>query len=98
MIKTLTNVRVIRLLNVLAVEMYGEAEFFLSGGKMLLIVMLFMFTFVTMIGGNPQHDAYGFRHWKDPGPLAEYHTTDSLGRFEGFLACIWSASFCVVVF
>ncbi|EXJ58527.1 hypothetical protein A1O7_05953 [Cladophialophora yegresii CBS 114405] len=84
------------LLNILAVRAYGEAEFWLSGGKVVLIFMLFMFTFVTMVGGNPRHDAYGFRYWNNPGPMAEHHTTGSLGRFEGFLACLWSASFCVV--
>jgi amino acid transporter len=37
-----------------------------------------------MVGGNPKHDAYGFRYWKTPGAFAEYRTTGSLGRFEGF--------------
>lgn len=84
------------LLNVLAVRAYGEAEFWLSGGKVILIMILFSFTFITMVGGNPQHDAYGFRYWKNPGPMAEYHTTGNLGRFEGLLAALWSASFTVV--
>ncbi|KAI9757861.1 MAG: hypothetical protein M4579_003297 [Chaenotheca gracillima] len=83
-------------INILAVKAYGEAEFWLSGGKFFLIVILFMFTFITMVGGNPKHDAYGFRYWKTPGAFAEHLSTGSLGRFEGFLACIWSASFCVV--
>lgn len=80
----------------LAVRWYGEAEFWLSGGKVVLIIMLFCFTFVTMVGGNPKHDAYGFRYWRDPGSFAEYRTTGDLGRFEGFLAALWSASFTVV--
>jgi amino acid transporter len=84
------------LLNVLTVKAYGEAEFWLSGGKVLLIVMLFSFTFITMVGGNPAHDHYGFRYWKEPGPFAEYMTTGSLGRFEGFLGSLWAASFCIV--
>jgi amino acid permease len=42
-------------LNVLAVKFYGEAEFWLSGGKVLLMVILFCFTFITMVGGNPKH-------------------------------------------
>jgi L-asparagine transporter-like permease len=45
----------VRLLNVLAVNIYGEAEFWLSGGKVILLVILFMFTFVSMVGGNPKH-------------------------------------------
>ncbi|CAK4030571.1 probable amino acid transporters [Lecanosticta acicola] len=84
------------LLNVLAVKAYGEAEFWLSGGKVLLIFLLFTFTFVTMCGGNPKHDAYGFRYWNNPGAFAEYLSTGSLGKFEGFLAGLWSASFTVV--
>lgn len=58
--------------------------------------MLFFFTFVTMVGGNPAHDAYGFRYWNHPGAFAEYITTGSLGRFEGFLGALWAASFCIV--
>jgi amino acid transporter len=85
------------LLNVLAVRAYGEAEFWLSGGKVILILILFCFTFITMVGGNPQHDPYGFRHWKNPpGAFAEWHTTGDIGRFEGFLTCLWSAVFCIV--
>ncbi|KAL4890284.1 amino acid permease/ SLC12A domain-containing protein [Aspergillus ambiguus] len=83
-------------LNILAVRFYGESEFWLSGGKLILIFMLFAFTFITMVGGNPQGDAYGFRHWRDPGSFAEYHTKGDLGRFEGFCAALWSACFTVV--
>ncbi|KAB8069478.1 amino acid transporter [Aspergillus leporis] len=83
-------------LNILAVKFYGEAEFWLSGGKLILAFILFAFTFITMVGGNPQGDAYGFRHWNNPGAFAEFHTKGDLGRFEGFLAALWSASFCVV--
>jgi len=81
--------------NILAVKAYGEAEFWLSGGKVLLILMLYAFTFITMVGGNPQKDAYGFRHWRDPGVM-NAHGNGSLGRFEGFLGSLWAASFCVV--
>lgn len=84
------------ILNVLAVRAYGEAEFWLSGGKVILIFILFAFTFITMVGGNPQHDAYGFRYWRNPGPMAEYRSTGDTGRFEGFLAALWAASFCNV--
>ena len=84
------------MINVFAVNIYGECEFWLSGGKVILIFMLFSFVFVTMCGGNPHHDAYGFRYWNTPGAFAEYLTKGDLGRFEGFLACLWSAGFTVV--
>lgn len=83
-------------LNAFTVRWYGEAEFWLASGKVLLILIVFLFTFITMVGGNPKHDAYGFRYWNEPGAFAEYITTGPLGRFEGFLGAVWSASFTVV--
>ena len=84
------------LINILAVGAYGEAEFWLSGGKVILIFSLFFFTFITMVGGNPQNDAYGFRWWKRGGAFREYLDTGDLGRFQGFLAAHASAAFTVV--
>ncbi|KAI1450059.1 amino acid permease/ SLC12A domain-containing protein [Annulohypoxylon stygium] len=83
-------------LNVFAVEWYGEAEFWLATGKIALLAIVFCFTFITMVGGNPKHDAYGFRYWNNPGAFAEHITTGALGRFEGFLAAMWSAAFTFV--
>lgn len=83
-------------LNCLAVRYYGESEFWLALGKIFLIIGLILFTFITMVGGNPLRDAYGFRYWdpsKVPGaPFAEYIGTGALGRFMGFLACLTQAS------
>lgn len=50
-----------------------------------------------MVGGNPQGDAYGFRYWNNPGAFAPSGSaTGSLGLFEGWLTCLWSAGFTVV--
>ena len=83
------------ILNIWSVGFFGETEFWLSIGKLLLIFMLIFYTFITMVGGNPLHDAYGFRYWKDPGPMAEYIHTGAYGRFEGFIACLISAAFTI---
>ncbi|KAI9147108.1 amino acid permease AGP2 [Paramyrothecium foliicola] len=83
-------------LNVYTVAVYGEAEFWFSSGKKLLMFMLFFMTIVTMCGGNPQHDAYGFRHWKGSNAFVEFFSTGALGRFEGFLAALWFATFTCV--
>lgn len=32
-------------------------------GKVLLIIGLLLMTFITMLGGNPLHDRFGFRFW-----------------------------------
>lgn len=84
------------LINVLAVKAYGEAESWLSGGKVILIFALFSFVFVTMVCGNPQGDAYGFRYYDNPGAFLQYLSTDGRGRFQGFLAALWSAAFTAV--
>lgn len=59
-------------------------------------MIVLSFTFITMVGGNPQGDPYGFTHWKSPGAFREYLAEGSLGRFEGFLAGLWSAAFTCV--
>lgn len=84
------------LLNIFAVKIYGEVEFWLSSGKIILIFILLSFTFVTMVGGNPQHDAYGFRYWSNPGAFAEYRSVGASGRFEGFLSCFYLAPLGIV--
>ncbi|KAL8739057.1 MAG: hypothetical protein Q9181_000239 [Wetmoreana brouardii] len=48
-----------------------------------------------MVGGNPLHDRFGFRYWRDPGSFAEAYSTGSLGRFCGFLTCLVQASYTV---
>ncbi|KAK5165892.1 uncharacterized protein LTR77_008816 [Saxophila tyrrhenica] len=83
-------------INILAVRAYGEAEFWLSGGKVILIFSLFFFTFISMVGGNPQGDAYGFRYWEDGQAFRARYEGGSLGKFEGFLSALWSAAFTVV--
>lgn len=84
-------------INVFAVKAYGESEFWLSIGKLILCIGLLFFTLITMCGGNPKHDAFGFRNWKaDGGPIAEYIGTGTTGRFQGFLAGLFSACFVVV--
>ncbi|KAL0060687.1 general amino acid permease agp2 [Marasmius tenuissimus] len=86
-------------LNMFAVKFYGEAEFWLALGKVILAISMLFFTFIVMVGGNPQHDAFGFRNWNPnhvPGaPFAEYIKTGSTGRFLGFLSCLIQASFTV---
>lgn len=84
------------IINITAVRYYGEAEFWLSWGKLILMGIVFSFTFVTMVGGNPQHDAYGFRYWNNPGAFAEYLSGGAMGRWEGFLGSLWEASFAIV--
>jgi amino acid transporter len=79
----------------MAVKWYGETEFWAAIGKVLLIIGLLIFTFVSMLGGNPEKDRYGFRYWKNPGSFAPLYYGGDLGRFLGFLQCLIQASFTI---
>lgn len=48
-----------------------------------------------MVGGNPLHDKFGFRYWRNPGAFAELYYSSDLGRFLGFLQCLIQASFTI---
>ncbi|OOF98431.1 hypothetical protein ASPCADRAFT_164989 [Aspergillus carbonarius ITEM 5010] len=84
------------ILNILTVRYFGVSEFYLSFFKIILMLGLILYTFITMVGGNPRHDAYGFRYWHDPGAFVSYIVPGSVGRFCGVLACMVQASFTMV--
>jgi amino acid transporter len=47
-------------INVMAVKWYGETEFWAALGKMLLIIGLIIYTFITMLGEfAASHSLYG---------------------------------------
>ncbi|EXJ86914.1 hypothetical protein A1O3_03868 [Capronia epimyces CBS 606.96] len=80
-------------LNVFGVRIYGEGEFYFSIFKVFLIMGLLVMTFILMVGGNPQHDAFGFRYWKDPGPFNQYIASGNWGHFLGFWSVFVQAAF-----
>lgn len=48
---------------------------------------------ITMVGGNPQGDAFGFRYWKNPGPFHSYIGTGTWGNFLGFFSTFVGAAY-----
>lgn len=82
------------LLNIVAVKYYGEAEFIMASTKILLLIGLVLLTFITMVGGNPKRDAYGFRHWTY-GVMYEYYTDGDTGRFLGLFSVMVYAAFTI---
>lgn len=71
------------------------SRFWFAISKVILITALIIMTFILMVGGNPQHHAFGFQYWKNPGAFAEYIKTGTTGRFLGFFQCMVSASFVI---
>ncbi|THY71476.1 putative amino acid transporter [Aureobasidium pullulans] len=77
-------------LNIYRADVFGEAEFWLSLCKILLATGLIVYTLVVMLGGNPLHDRFGFRYWKEPG----LWTGDSpVARLESFVNAVNVAGF-----
>lgn len=79
------------MLNLVAVKYYGEIEFITASFKIMLMISLIAATFITMLGGNPNHDRYGFRYWEQP--MREYLEKGALGRFLGFARVFIYAAF-----
>lgn len=70
-----------------SVRWFGEVEFWISILKVVLMLGLALYTLITMAGGNPLGDKYGWRYWKSPGPFVG--ATSAL-RMKGiFDAVMW---------
>ncbi|KAI1493314.1 amino acid permease/ SLC12A domain-containing protein [Biscogniauxia mediterranea] len=83
------------LLNVVAVKWFGESEFIMASTKVLLLFGLCLLTLITMSGGNPKHDAYGFRNWGNGDAMHAYYTSGATGRFLGWWEVVIYAAFTV---
>ncbi|KAH6981209.1 amino acid permease/ SLC12A domain-containing protein [Ilyonectria sp. MPI-CAGE-AT-0026] len=83
------------LLNVVAVKWYGESEFIMASLKVLLLFGLLFITLITMCGGNPKKDAYGFRYWGDGRAMRAYHGTGDVGRLCGWWKVVLYAGFTI---
>lgn len=63
--------------------------------KVLLLFGLVLLTLITMSGGNPQNDAYGFRYWSDGRAMLSYYAGGATGRFLGWWKVVLYAGFTV---
>ncbi|EHA51720.1 hypothetical protein MCOR27_002328 [Pyricularia oryzae] len=81
-------------LNLIHVKFFGEAEFWMSLIKALVIVMLILLCLIISLGGNPKGTRSGFYYWQDPGPFAQYNgIPGDTGRFLGLWASMVQATF-----
>lgn len=83
------------LVNVVAVKWYGEAEFVMASTKVLLLFGLILITVITMAGGNPQGDAYGFRNWGNGNYIHPYVAEGATGNFLGWWKVVIYAGFTI---
>lgn len=89
---------VILFLNIVAVGVFGEAEFWFASIKFLTIMGLIILGIVIMLGGSPNDQGrVGFRYWNDPGAFKPYLVDGSTGRFLGYWTAFVRAGFAFIV-
>lgn len=54
----------------LGVQTFGEAEFWLALIKIIGLFAYFFFAIIFSTGGIKDHEAFGFKYWHDPGAFA----------------------------
>jgi amino acid transporter len=83
------------LINIFAVKIFGEFEFWLSCLKVLIVLGLIILLFIIMLGGGPTHDRLGFRYWKNPGSFKPYPGIENISKvkFVSFVNVLVTAFF-----
>ncbi|KAK3208825.1 hypothetical protein GRF29_77g2153477 [Pseudopithomyces chartarum] len=88
---------VILFLNIVAVGIFGEAEFWFASIKFLTIMGLIILGLVIMLGGSPNDQGrLGFRYWNDPGAFTPYLVDGTTGRFLGYWTAFVKAGFAFI--
>ncbi|KAM0304899.1 hypothetical protein ACHAPM_003016 [Fusarium culmorum] len=87
-----TLIVLVTCINLFAVSVYGEVEFYFAGIKVIAIVGLILLAFLIDLGATGQ-GRIGFRYWRNPGAMKEYVATGDLGRFLGFFSTLVNAAF-----
>lgn len=86
-------------LNIFAVRIYGEFEFWFASIKIIAILGLIILGVVLFFGGGPTHDRLGFRYWKDPGAFNSYPKPGlgAVGKFLAFWTSLIRSGFAFVL-
>lgn len=82
-------------LNIIAVSVFGEAEFWFASIKLITIMGLIILGICIAAGLN-QPDARGFRYWNTPGAFAEYNAKGATGHFLGYWHAVVAAGFAFI--
>lgn len=84
-------------LNIVAVDVFGEAEFWFASIKFITIIGLIILGFVIFFGGSPNDQGrLGFRYWNEPGAFTPYLVDGDTGRFLGYWTATVRAGFAFI--
>ncbi|CAK7214651.1 hypothetical protein SEUCBS140593_002253 [Sporothrix eucalyptigena] len=83
--------------NYAGTRVYGEMEFWFASIKVITIIGLIIAGIVISAGGGPNHEAIGFKYWRETGGFVQYEgIAGAKGRFLGFFADLISAAFAFI--
>ncbi|WQF80855.1 Putative amino acid permease/ SLC12A domain-containing protein [Colletotrichum destructivum] len=83
-------------LNIFAIEIFGEAEFWFASIKLITILGLIMVSLVIILGGAPDEGRIGFLYWYDPGAIIPYMAEGNTGRFLAYWTGFVRAGFAFI--
>lgn len=84
-------------LNIFAVDLFGESEFWFASIKFITIIGLLILSFVICLGGSPNDQGrLGFRYWNDPGAFTPYLVDGDAGNFLGYWTATVRAGFAFI--
>ncbi|KAG9258523.1 amino acid permease/ SLC12A domain-containing protein [Emericellopsis atlantica] len=84
-------------LNMFAVGLFGEAEFWFASIKFITIMGLIIVGWVIFFGGAPdQTKVRGFTYYDNPGAFNPYQATGSAGNFLAYWHAFASAGFAFI--
>lgn len=85
------------MLNIIAVSLFGEAEFWFASIKLITICGLIILGWVIFFGSAPnQTGVRGFAFWNDPGAFMPYKAAGATGRFLGYWHALVTADFAFI--
>lgn len=86
-------------MNIFAVNIFGEAEFWFASIKLITITGLIIVSIVLFFGGGPNHERLGFRYWEPghPGAFAPFLLSGSTGRFLAYWQAFVKAGFAFIL-
>lgn len=84
-------------LNMCPVRIFGEAEFYFAGIKILTIIGLIILGVVLFFGGGPDHDRLGFRYWKNGLAFKLYLVPGPTGQFLAVWTAIIKAGYSFII-
>ncbi|KAF2729131.1 amino-acid permease inda1 [Polyplosphaeria fusca] len=88
---------VILFLNIVAVGVFGEAEFWFASIKFITIMGLIILGFVIFFGGSPNDQGrLGFRYWNNPGAFKPYIVDGHAGNFLAYWTAFVRAGFAFI--